>query len=97
MTSAKRDDKRDGAGRPKGPILPALPQKVIEYHEALARGKHHYAVADQLLEQIARSVKPGVPITLPSGVSYKLVDQFADGNLIYGHGGVRRFILKATH
>lgn len=58
------------------------------------RAKKLYAQRDQLEAQIMEKMEVGAQATLPDGRTAEMVDNFADKNLHYGHGPVRRFEVK---
>jgi hypothetical protein len=67
-------------------------RKIEQHLEARERGKTHYALADRLLDELIKTLKPGQEVKLSDGRVARLVDNFADGkNKHFKPTGVSRF------
>ena len=79
---------------PKKPKVD-LAKKVSAYLRAKKSGKRGYERADQIVEEIARELKPGEEITITkTGRKAVLVDRFKDEAIVWQPCAARRWEIK---
>lgn len=79
MTPKKKDD---------------LAEKVREAVRAHGAGVRGYARHDALVEEIAKEIEPGQVVKTGKKSGYKLVDEFADKEILWKPCGFRRWKLE---
>ena len=74
---------------------PELAAKIRHQLKTIARAKKLYERADTILEEIAQQLKPGDAVALTEdGKKAVLLDNYAGKNIVWGHGGVRRYAIE---
>jgi hypothetical protein len=70
--------------------------KVKRYLRAREAGKAGYEQADQLLEELVQTLKPGETVQLGNQEAAQLIDKFAAKNRIGAGLGVNRYEIKVS-
>jgi hypothetical protein len=71
-----------------------LEKKVKQYARVKALAKRNYDRSDRLLVEIAAALPVGEEMPIGnSGKKVLLMDNYAGKNIVWGHGGVRRWDL----
>jgi hypothetical protein len=73
---------------------PTTADKVVSYFAAKKAAKDAYDLADRLLVEIAKELKPGVPFPISENEAALLHNNFKGKSVVWGHGGVRKWELE---
>lgn len=69
--------------------------KLKRWQKAKARAKALYDRSDLLMKELAALLKPGEPVRISEKTEGKnhvvLLDNYAGKDVVWGHGGVRRW------
>jgi hypothetical protein len=74
-----------------------LTDKIKRCVRARELGKKHYTKHRDLLEQIAREIKPGHEVPLGDGTKATLIDQFAQKMTVFRPLGVSRYDIEVEN
>jgi hypothetical protein len=73
---------------------PTTADKVVSYFAAKKAAKEAYDLADRLLLEIAKELKPGKPFPLSETEGALLHNNFRGKHVVWGHGSVRKWELE---
>lgn len=82
--------------RPKRPTVLEIRLKIAALLMVKAEAKAGYDRCDVLLDELRHALKVGRSIDMGNGETAVIVDNFAEKNVAWGHGSVRRFDLKVS-
>ena len=72
----------------------SIAAQVKRWQKTLARAKALYDRADRMLIALSEKMKPGVPAPINGeGKHAVLLDNFAGKEIVWGHGGVRKWAI----
>ncbi len=88
------------ANKQPRPGQAGLRRKVAKWFRCREKGREQYAAADELLDEIRQSMKPGEVVVIPKAKGRKavvsMVDNYAQENKVFRSHGINRFELKTV-